>query len=50
VRWKRIVPSGTSDIQPVDDDQYSPLRMAIYATKKLNSSSPLPFVHSRIHN
>jgi hypothetical protein len=50
VRWKRIVPTGTSYIQLVDDDEHSPLRMSIYATKDLDPRSPVPFVHSRIHN
>lgn len=49
-RWGRIVKSGKIDIQRVDDDPYSPRRMAIYATKDLDPRSPVPFVDSRIHN
>lgn len=49
MRWKAIVPTGTSDIRLIDDDVNSPLHILIYVTKRLDLRSPVPFVDSRLY-
>ena len=47
-RWKAIVPSGSSDIQLIDEQPDSVRRLMSYATKRIDANSALPFVHSHL--
>lgn len=47
-RWKAIVPSATSHTEQIDRQPGSARRVMGYATKHLDASSPVPFVHSRL--
>lgn len=47
-RWKAIVLSGTSHIELINPQPDSVRRVMSYATKYLNTTSAVPFVHSRL--
>ncbi len=47
-RWKYIVPSGTCHIALIEQQPNSVETIMNYATKNLDKTSSLPFVHSRL--
>lgn len=48
MRWKAIVPSGTSEIATVGSDPADIDRLMNYTTKRLDARSSVPFIHSHL--
>lgn len=48
MRWKAIVPTGTSVIVPASSDPANVDRLMSYATKNLDACSSVPFIHSHL--
>ena len=48
MRWKSIVPTGTSEIVAVSSDPANVERLMSYTTKYLDARSSVPFIHSHL--
>lgn len=48
IRWKDIVPTGSSEIVAVSSDAANVNRLMRYTTKYLDARSSVPFIHSHL--